>query len=57
MKEKSTNIIKVKDIEAPIFKSMLYFIYSDSLPDFEGNNDGEKARSDVDGSAFACCCG
>ncbi|KAF3327897.1 BTB/POZ and MATH domain-containing protein 2-like isoform X2 [Carex littledalei] len=32
MKEKLTDTITVEDIEAPVFKSMLYFIYSDSLP-------------------------
>ncbi|KAJ4750177.1 BTB/POZ/MATH-domain protein [Rhynchospora pubera] len=32
MKEKWTDTITIHDIEAPIFKSMLCFIYSDSLP-------------------------
>ncbi|KAJ4772719.1 BTB/POZ/MATH-domain protein [Rhynchospora pubera] len=43
MREKWTETITVDDIEAPVFKSMLYFIYSDTLPDFEqsSNNDGE----------------
>ncbi|KAJ3700800.1 hypothetical protein LUZ61_004505 [Rhynchospora tenuis] len=39
MKEKGKKIITIKDIDAPIFKAMLYFIYSDSVPDFEGNSD------------------
>ncbi|XP_078182508.1 BTB/POZ and MATH domain-containing protein 2-like [Carex rostrata] len=43
MKEKWADTITVDDIEATVFKSMLYFIYSDSLPDFEGcDDDGEK---------------
>ncbi|KAJ3688118.1 hypothetical protein LUZ61_017282 [Rhynchospora tenuis] len=43
MREKWTETITVDDIEAHVFKSMLYFIYSDSVPDFEqnSNNDGE----------------
>ncbi|KAJ4772720.1 BTB/POZ/MATH-domain protein [Rhynchospora pubera] len=43
MREKWTEAITVDDIEAPVFKFMLYFIYSDSLLDFEqnSNNDGE----------------
>ncbi|XP_078182110.1 BTB/POZ and MATH domain-containing protein 2-like [Carex rostrata] len=43
MKEKCTDIIPVHDIEVPVFKSMLYFIYSDLVPDFEGTSydDGE----------------
>ncbi|XP_078181927.1 BTB/POZ and MATH domain-containing protein 2-like [Carex rostrata] len=42
-KEKWADTITVDDIEATVFKSMLYFIYSDSLPDFEGcDDDGEK---------------
>ncbi|KAF3336302.1 BTB/POZ and MATH domain-containing protein 2 [Carex littledalei] len=43
MKEKWADTITVDDIEATVFKSMLYFIYSDSLPDFEDcDDDGEK---------------
>ncbi|KAJ1684900.1 hypothetical protein LUZ63_016290 [Rhynchospora breviuscula] len=45
MKEKRRKTIAVEDIDAPVFKAMLYFIYSDSLPDFEENSDanvGEK---------------
>ncbi|XP_078148308.1 BTB/POZ and MATH domain-containing protein 2-like isoform X1 [Carex rostrata] len=44
MNEKWADTITVDDMEATVFKSMLYFIYSDSLPDFEGciDDDGEK---------------
>ncbi|KAJ1685102.1 hypothetical protein LUZ63_016492 [Rhynchospora breviuscula] len=45
MNERWTDTITFDDIEPLAFKSMLYFIYSDSLPDFEVNsdaNDGEK---------------
>ncbi|KAJ4804927.1 BTB/POZ/MATH-domain protein [Rhynchospora pubera] len=38
MREKRANTITVDDIEASVFKAMLYFIYSDSLPDFEANS-------------------
>ncbi|KAJ3688119.1 hypothetical protein LUZ61_017283 [Rhynchospora tenuis] len=38
MKEKKAKTITVDDIEASVFKAMLYFIYSDSLPDFDGNS-------------------
>ncbi|KAJ3702262.1 hypothetical protein LUZ61_005967 [Rhynchospora tenuis] len=48
MREKWTDTITIHDIEAPVFRSMLCFIYSDSLPNFEknsndngNNNDGE----------------
>ncbi|XP_078170388.1 BTB/POZ and MATH domain-containing protein 2-like [Carex rostrata] len=47
MKEKWTDTITVEDIEAPVFKSMLYFIYSDSLPDFEGTSNDECEKKDM----------
>ncbi|KAJ4783997.1 BTB/POZ and MATH domain-containing protein 2 [Rhynchospora pubera] len=39
MREKWADTITVDDIEPPVFKSMLFFIYSDSLPDLEGKSD------------------
>ncbi|XP_020081665.1 BTB/POZ and MATH domain-containing protein 2-like [Ananas comosus] len=33
MKEKSMQRIKIEDMEAAVFKALLHFIYSDSLPD------------------------
>ncbi|KAM0998291.1 hypothetical protein ACFX13_008175 [Malus domestica] len=35
MKDQNTCCIKVEDIEAPVFKALLHFIYWDSLPDIE----------------------
>ncbi|KAM1057985.1 BTB/POZ and MATH domain-containing protein 2-like [Malus sylvestris] len=35
MKDQNTRCIKVEDIEAPVFKALLHFIYWDSLPDME----------------------
>eukprot|EP00250_Pteridium_aquilinum_P000425 c10466_g1_i1 orf=503-1765(-) len=33
MREKDSGVIQVKDIEAPVFKAMLYFMYRDCLPE------------------------
>ncbi|XP_009347696.1 BTB/POZ and MATH domain-containing protein 2 [Pyrus x bretschneideri] len=35
MKDQNTRCIKVEDIEAPVFKALLHFIYWDSLPGIE----------------------
>ncbi|XP_057546584.1 BTB/POZ and MATH domain-containing protein 2-like [Amaranthus tricolor] len=35
MKEKNMECIRVEDIEAPVFKALLHFIYSDELPDMQ----------------------
>ncbi|KAK6937487.1 BTB/POZ domain [Dillenia turbinata] len=35
MKDQNTQHIKVEDMEAPVFKALLHFIYWDSLPDME----------------------
>ncbi|XP_008808252.1 BTB/POZ and MATH domain-containing protein 2-like isoform X2 [Phoenix dactylifera] len=35
MKDRNMQCIKVEDMEAPIFKALLHFIYWDSLPDME----------------------
>ena len=32
MREKTTTCVHIKDMEAKVFKAMLHFIYSDSLP-------------------------
>lgn len=32
MKEKITTCVQIKDMEARVFKAMLHFIYTDSLP-------------------------
>ncbi|KAL0548297.1 hypothetical protein IC582_012745 [Cucumis melo] len=33
LKDKDTRLIKVEDIEAPVFKALLHFMYWDNLPD------------------------
>ncbi|GAB2266427.1 BTB/POZ and MATH domain-containing protein 2 [Dionaea muscipula] len=35
MKEKNMQCIKVEDMEAPVFKALLHFIYWDELPDMQ----------------------
>lgn len=35
MKDQNTQCIKVEDMEAPVFKALLHFIYWDILPDIE----------------------
>ncbi|XP_057965913.1 BTB/POZ and MATH domain-containing protein 2-like [Malania oleifera] len=35
MKDQNTECIKVEDIEAPVFKALLHFIYWDTLPDMQ----------------------
>ncbi|KAJ7977448.1 BTB/POZ and MATH domain-containing protein [Quillaja saponaria] len=35
MRDQNTQSIKVEDIEAPVFKALLHFIYWDSLPDLQ----------------------
>ncbi|XP_015888258.2 BTB/POZ and MATH domain-containing protein 2 [Ziziphus jujuba] len=35
LKDKNTRCIKVEDIEVPVFKALLHFIYWDTLPDME----------------------
>ncbi|KAL0437515.1 UNVERIFIED_CONTAM: BTB/POZ and MATH domain-containing protein 2 [Sesamum radiatum] len=35
MKDQNTEYIKIEDMEAPVFKALLHFIYWDTLPDME----------------------
>ncbi|XP_050236103.1 BTB/POZ and MATH domain-containing protein 2-like [Mercurialis annua] len=35
MKDQNTRLIKVEDMESPVFKALLHFMYWDSLPDLE----------------------
>ncbi|KAK4441698.1 BTB/POZ and MATH domain-containing protein 2 [Sesamum alatum] len=35
MKDQNTECIKIEDMEAPVFKALLHFIYWDTLPDME----------------------
>ena len=44
MKEKSDTIIKVEEMEAPVFKAMLHFIYNDSFPKFEKIKEGRDEK-------------
>ncbi|KAJ3687079.1 hypothetical protein LUZ61_016243 [Rhynchospora tenuis] len=44
LKEKSGDVIKIEDMEAPVFKSLLHFIYSDTIPEFQEINESEKNR-------------
>ncbi|KAJ4782785.1 BTB/POZ/MATH-domain protein [Rhynchospora pubera] len=45
LKEKSGAIIKIEDIEAPVFKSLLDFTYSETIPEFEEINESEKKHN------------
>ncbi|XP_073355562.1 BTB/POZ and MATH domain-containing protein 1-like [Aegilops tauschii subsp. strangulata] len=38
MREKTTTCVHIKDMEAKVFKAMLHFIYSDSLPHIDDAN-------------------
>ncbi|KAF7061909.1 LOW QUALITY PROTEIN: hypothetical protein CFC21_068561 [Triticum aestivum] len=38
MKEKTTTCVHIKDMEARVFKAMLHFIYSDSLPHIDDDD-------------------
>jgi speckle-type POZ protein len=42
MKEDSDRIIKIEEIEAPVFNAPLHFIYNDSFSGFEGVNGSER---------------
>jgi speckle-type POZ protein len=45
MKEKTDSPIEIRDMEADVFKSLLHFIYTDSLPVLElASNQGETRR-------------
>ncbi|MCO5591359.1 hypothetical protein L7F22_045341 [Adiantum nelumboides] len=33
MREKESSVVQVRDVEAPVFKAMLYFMYRDCLPE------------------------
>ncbi|CAD6337517.1 unnamed protein product [Miscanthus lutarioriparius] len=49
MKESSTTgIVRVDDMEAQVFKALLYFVYTDSLPKTEERGQGEEAEEEDD---------
>ncbi|XP_031500010.1 BTB/POZ and MATH domain-containing protein 1-like [Nymphaea colorata] len=35
MKDQNTSVIEVEDMQAPVFKALLHFVYWDSLPDMQ----------------------
>ena len=39
MKEKTDACVRIEDMEAKVFKAMLHFMYTDSLPHLEDNDD------------------
>ncbi|TVU24191.1 hypothetical protein EJB05_26603, partial [Eragrostis curvula] len=39
MKEKSTTSVRIEDMEARVFKALLHFIYTDSLPEIDEEED------------------
>ncbi|KAJ4809210.1 BTB/POZ and MATH domain-containing protein 2 [Rhynchospora pubera] len=45
LKEKADAIIKIEDMEAPVFKSLLHFIYTQTVPDFQEINGSEKKHN------------
>ncbi|KAJ3687078.1 hypothetical protein LUZ61_016242 [Rhynchospora tenuis] len=45
LKEKSGTVIKIEDMEAPVFKSLLYFIYSETVPEFQEVNELAKKHN------------
>ncbi|KAJ1691725.1 hypothetical protein LUZ63_015880 [Rhynchospora breviuscula] len=42
LKEKPGTVIKIGDMEAHVFKSLLHFIYSETIPQFQEINESEK---------------
>jgi speckle-type POZ protein len=47
MKEKTDGPIDISDMEADVFKSLLHFIYTDSLPVLQSASSQGEARRDV----------
>ncbi|KAJ4769418.1 BTB/POZ and MATH domain-containing protein 2 [Rhynchospora pubera] len=45
LKEKSGTIIKIEDMDAPVFKCLLHFIYFETIPEFEEINGSEKKHN------------
>ncbi|XP_037484404.1 BTB/POZ and MATH domain-containing protein 1-like [Triticum dicoccoides] len=47
MKESGNSLIEISDMESDVFKSLLHFIYTDSLPVPETTDEGETGREMV----------
>ncbi|KAJ3699044.1 hypothetical protein LUZ61_002749 [Rhynchospora tenuis] len=45
LKEKSGTVIKIEDMEAPVFESLLHFLYSETIPEFEEKNVSENKHN------------
>ena len=48
MEGTTTGVIRIDDMEAKVFKLLLTFIYSDSMPDINEEEDMEEDDDDVD---------
>ncbi|CAD6341526.1 unnamed protein product [Miscanthus lutarioriparius] len=49
MKEKSMACVRIEDMEARVFRALLHFVYSDSLPEIEHDDDNNyDEEEDVD---------
>lgn len=44
MKEKSGTVIKIEEIKAPVFKSLLHFKYYDRIPEFEETKESKEEQ-------------
>ncbi|KAJ3687076.1 hypothetical protein LUZ61_016240 [Rhynchospora tenuis] len=44
-KEKTDTIIKIEDMEAVVFKALLHYIYSDTIPAFSEMNDSDEKNN------------
>ncbi|KAJ4769417.1 BTB/POZ and MATH domain-containing protein 2 [Rhynchospora pubera] len=45
LKEKPDTIIKIEEMEAHVFKSLLHYIYSQTVPEFEERNESDKKHN------------
>ncbi|KAJ4782780.1 BTB/POZ and MATH domain-containing protein 2 [Rhynchospora pubera] len=45
LKENKDKIIKIEDMEAPVFNSLLHFIYSETVPEFEEVSGSKKKHN------------
>uniref|UniRef100_A0A0D9WT21 BTB domain-containing protein n=1 Tax=Leersia perrieri TaxID=77586 RepID=A0A0D9WT21_9ORYZ len=45
MKEKSSPRIEIKDMEAPVFKAILHFVYTDTVPELDDHNGDDESTA------------